>query len=1050
MPRGPHPAKVTAAASVVSNAAAVKVPASSAGATAPPETTSVAIGPVPGANLPVSAPEPAADQDGGSWWDWLTGHLKSLLSSLPTTDPGVSTSAGPRPHTDLNGEADPAQNEAIANSGQEQVIRQRVQADAATAAKFGDEQIAPTVPPGKLRARASKETAPRGSGGGSKNVPAIPDDMRAQLDAARGPSVRAEVTQRLAKQRRNQAEFETASEKTRQDGRRRIAAENEHARTEQMGLKAQARADVNAERERWRSENHKVAQNYSDGTHAKRAETEKQIDEKVKATDKAVDGKLSDAEAKADQERAKAEQQAAQKKADVENKPRGFWDTLKGAVSGFFNELKGAITHLFEEMRQAVKRIIDEAKALVHEWIQAARRFVVGLIRTFGEFVKAAVSIALAAFPGLAKKACDWIDHRVDDAVKAVNRVADALEKAIDKILDFVGAALDAALGLLQSAFLAILDTLETLANAVLAVMEWLAKLAEFLKKFGAFLKGLAELVKTGAEKLLNEANKTLQKYIDKIPGKVEAFVQEQAKKLGKAAAKHIQGIWRHLKPALAYLKDNWWTEVKQMAWNLVWPFNEKSPIWKDVPAMIKLPGKILQSLGKGQISQAADLYLELVQKVNSVLGVFYGWFFIASVLVGAIIGAFFGGAGAIPGAIAGAAFAGEVGEALLIAMVATETAVIGKAVYDLAFGPGTDAVNESAYDRIANSGLTLVITDVMMAVGELAADLAKAIIDGVKGIFRGEAPEAPKVEIPKEEPKPGEPAPADIAAKEPTSDGHEVEVTKDGRCLVCSTCEEVGIKYKQELDADPKLAKELEEARGIADPDAKAKEVARIQEELAKVREKARQSETPEQKSQALADVRTKAKGLIEKIRQALADSANRKIFEADPKSKVEIEAKLRDLDRQYADAVKGSEGVEDDPGLQDLARDEFDDIRTQAEMVNRELNDKLAPPSGFDVKAFEAKIAKMSPAERVAAVSEEAAARAAEKGLVRDRRISAMNGRDVYVDPNTGDLYSVDTQHGAFEKCDSRGIHEGEVDFGFNDTKPADKSGLHNLRVG
>jgi hypothetical protein len=418
--------------------------------------------------------------------------------------------------------------------------------------------------------------------------------------------------------------------------------------------------------------------------------------------------------------------------------------------------------------------------------------------------------------------------------VAAVNKVADALEKTADAILDAVGEALDAALRALQAAFLAILDALQALADALLTVMEWLEKLAELLKKFGAFLKGLEELIATGAEKLLNEAKKTLQKYIDEIPGKVESIVQEHAKDLGKAAEKHIAGIWRHLKPALLDLKDHWWDEVKQMAWNLVWPFNEKSPIWKDVPAMVKLPGKIVDSLSHGKVSEGIDEYLEFAQKLNSVVGVFYGWFFIASVLVGAIIGAFFGGAGAIPGAIAGASFAGEVGEGLLLAMVATELSVIGKAAYDLAFGPGTPAVNEAAYDRIANSSLTLGITGVMVALGELAADLAKAIIDGVKGIFKGEVPggETPKLETP---------SPEDIAAKEPVEGGGEVEITKDGECLVCSSpCAELRVKYKDLLaDPDPALSNvkaKLEAADKIADPAAKARAEAEVTADLANI----------------------------------------------------------------------------------------------------------------------------------------------------------------------------------------------------------------------
>jgi hypothetical protein len=56
-------------------------------------------------------------------------------------------------------------------------------------------------------------------------------------------------------------------------------------------------------------------------------------------------------------------------------------------------------------------------------------------------------------------------------------------------------------------------------------------------------------------------------------------------------------------------------------------------------------------------------------------------------------------------------------------------------------------------------------------------------------------------------------------------------------------------------------------------------------------------------------------------------------------------------------------------------------------------------------------------------------AAAKASKNGLERNRNLSKKNGRDIYTDKN-GNLYSVDTQHGRFEKIDSKGRHVEEVD--------------------
>lgn len=96
-----------------------------------------------------------------------------------------------------------------------------------------------------------------------------------------------------------------------------------------------------------------------------------------------------------------------------------------------------------------------------------------------------------------------------------------------------------------------------------------------------------------------------------------------------------------------------------------------------------------------------------------------------------------------------------------------------------------------------------------------------------------------------------------------------------------------------------------------------------------------------------------------------------------------------------------------------------------------------------------FEKALHDMEPSERVATVKSEAKAVAEEYGFIKNKKISANNNRDVYENPRTKDLYSVDTQHGRFEHCNKRGKHLGEVDFDFNVTKGPDKSGRHDLRV-
>ena len=82
------------------------------------------------------------------------------------------------------------------------------------------------------------------------------------------------------------------------------------------------------------------------------------------------------------------------------------------------------------------------------------------------------------------------------------------------------------------------------------------------------------------------------------------------------------------------------------------------------------------------------------------------------------------------------------------------------------------------------------------------------------------------------------------------------------------------------------------------------------------------------------------------------------------------------------------------------------------------------------------------------MATVKEKARKVAKEKGLIKDSKLSKLNGRDIYKNSKTGEYYSVDTQHGRFEYLNKRGKHLGEVDFEFKPTKEADISGGHNIR--
>jgi Restriction endonuclease fold toxin 3/Domain of unknown function (DUF4157)/Putative RNase-like toxin, toxin_1 len=819
--------------------------------------------PVPGSQVSTAASPPPSEDSEGSWWDWLVNRVNNFLGSIPAHDTELSTSAGSRPSVDMSGEADPSQNALNQQKSEQEVSIHNEEADLAVAGQFGEDAIYPTVPVEKLKS-TYKPTAPNGEKSfNSSNPPNLPDDMLADFDQHETPRLSIEVGEQATQYQQQQVKYQQESQETRAQGQQQIAQENEQTRIEQQNIQNQAKGDVDIERQHWQEENHKIGEEYANQSKDKQQEIDRQIQGEIQSTDTEVEQKLAEAEQKAETARQNTEQQAADKKREIENEPRSFWDDVKDTISSVFDSLREAIKGLFEGLRKLVKGIIEAAKTVVRGLIEAARTVIVGIIKGFGEILKGLVSIALAAFPKIAAKARAWIDKRVDTATNAVNAVADKLKQVADAILDWVGKTLDKALSIVQGAFNLILNTLEFLAKAPLKMMNLLKKLAEIRQKFGSFIDGVEELI-NNPEMIENAAKDTLQELIDKIPEKAHEVIQSAIKKAPLSLQKHLEGIWRYLEPGLQDIKTDWWKHIKKMAWDLVWPFNDESPIGKDVPEMIHLPGKILGSLWDGEFSRAVDQFLEFEQKINSILGVFYGWFFIASILVGGIIGSIVPGPGTLAGITAGATFAGTVGEGLLAAMVETELSVIGKAVFDLAFGSGTKEVNESAYKRIAGSGLTLGITGVFFVLSEIAGRIASELVSGVKRLFKGKAPEAPSIKVDTPEVKADTPevksdtpeTKGDITevkdlgteggkkvlAEEPTPDGHKVKVTEEGNCLICSDCLTMKQEYSPEL-ADPankKLKLELETADAIdgkANPEAKAKAEVEIQQKLEAVR---------------------------------------------------------------------------------------------------------------------------------------------------------------------------------------------------------------------
>jgi hypothetical protein len=71
------------------------------------------------------------------------------------------------------------------------------------------------------------------------------------------------------------------------------------------------------------------------------------------------------------------------------------------------------------------------------------------------------------------------------------------------------------------------------------------------------------------------------------------------------------------------------------------------------------------------------------------------------------------------------------------------------------------------------------------------------------------------------------------VVAKQETADGHNIKVLKDGRIIRCSTCEEIGTRYKDLLDQNPNLKQRLEEIEKISNPQQKNRQAFELIKQL-------------------------------------------------------------------------------------------------------------------------------------------------------------------------------------------------------------------------
>ncbi|NOK38861.1 hypothetical protein HMI49_37310 [Corallococcus exercitus] len=443
--------------------------------------------PAPAVNAVTAPPTSGAGEGEMSQQD--ADRMGSAVDNMPTSDPEVSTSAGPPPTLALEGNADPAQ-----------VTAQRVKMDHAVAAAhdtgkadarkpMGENEIAPQETHETLAAKVPASGAaagggPAGGGGGSDAEAAsiiAQEKSQGEIDAAVEKG-QGDMAQEEAK------EQEASAAETQRTEELAAQAESDAA-AEQEAEKASAQNEVAKKRGEWSDEQQAAVDKGNTEADTKQQEADEKVESEKTQADESAGKTIAEGEEKAQKEKEAGEAKAEREKAKAKEESSGFFGWLASKAKAFFNKIKEAVKSVMKALRAAVKAAIEAAKKAAVALIEKARQAVVAAIRLAGDALIAISDVALAAFPELKAKFQGAVRQTVQDAEDTVNRIADKLKKGVTKLLDALGEFLDKALGLLEKGLLAAVDAVAAVVDSAIKAAEAVAKA---LGTFLALIKDIA------------------------------------------------------------------------------------------------------------------------------------------------------------------------------------------------------------------------------------------------------------------------------------------------------------------------------------------------------------------------------------------------------------------------------------------------------------------------------------------------------------------------------------------------------------------------------
>lgn len=400
-------------------------------------------------------------QPEGSFLDWLRGAIGNLMARIRTTDPGVSTSAGPRQNVSLEGEADPERMTRQREDGANQLRAQRDTRVAAFKNHPGQSNIAPRridearKPAMKTEPAAPIEPTPPSSDAADYVDAQYPKEVRDKADADLASTLEPGLQQAGTGTREAATTRDTDSRKEKDAAVVEARRINESADAEQKRAVLEGRQDVARQQGEGVAGAYEKVTEFSDDAAKEQSAQRKAVGDHVTSEQGKARRKLEDGEKEAEKKKKEKEAEAAAKKQELEKdqKKESWWDRAANFVKKAVEKVTAAIDTIFTALREAVATIIEKAKQAAVGLINAARNWVVDKLNGFRDWAKSQVDKYLKeSFPGLASAINDGIDATVDVAINGVNLAADTAIAGVEALADSLAAALDKILAAYQAA----------------------------------------------------------------------------------------------------------------------------------------------------------------------------------------------------------------------------------------------------------------------------------------------------------------------------------------------------------------------------------------------------------------------------------------------------------------------------------------------------------------------------------------------------------------------------------------------------------------------